>query len=320
MPEGSIHLGARFVGTPLGDLGYGLGVLGYGLGFYAKRAAEADSILADTAIRMNEYESLCADGAAWRRERRSILARANRDRARDSTYARLRYDPEDRDIESASALNVLCRELMSPRVHPTLLRLKAVRMPSGIVEGAPFSLARAGVVIAPRRLRAEGEWPALLQDRAFIGRRQAYEQAVCAALDQAAHGGISPAAADAVASAIAGMRSTLNVAAGSASPVELASARIFLAGLSRSARMLHQPAAKEALVAIMSRPSTSVAELTQLARLHHLQFAPAESTAERALYQELYPLLQRQLDQVVAQSSPPNRGGAPLLLAGGRHR
>src|SRR5262249_46572426 len=153
--------------------------------------------------------------------------------------------------------------------------------PGKVTEQIPMQLPRMGVVIAPRRLRAEGEWPDLLRDPALARGRRAYHQAVDAALAQGARGSLSPSVVAAVDRTIAELRADCEAIAATASPADVSNARGFLDRLSKSARMLHPPASVAALAAILGHSPRSVAELVGLMRRHHLQFGAAESTAEQ---------------------------------------
>ena len=235
-----------------------------------------------------------------------MLAKETRDLARDVTYARVRYAPSDRDIENGDALNALVRDLTGPKVHPSVLRSEVVRIPEKVTEQVPIQLSRMGVVIAPRRLRAEGEWPDLLRDPALARGRGAYHQAVDAALAQGARGSLSTSVVAAVDRTIDELRVECEAITATAPAAEVANARGFLDRLSKSARMLHQPGSVAALAAILGHSPQSVAELVVLMRRHHLQFGAAGSTAEREVYQDLYPLLVQQADLLVAHSPKPS--------------
>jgi hypothetical protein len=195
--------------------------------------------------------------------------------------------------------------------------LKAVGMPEGVFERVPLELARAGVVIAPSRLRAEGRWPALLRCPSFARGRQIYEQAVEDALKAGARGALSTDAAARIDRAIDDLRDGCESVAATVSPDEQGAARIFLNGLSKAARVLHQPAAEAALTAVLSNSGTTVPELLELMRQHRLQFGAADAPDERASYQDLYPLLVKQVDRLGGRSLGHERRPAPAQPPGG---
>jgi hypothetical protein len=322
-PEAPFYIGSRFVGTPDGDLAFGMGAWAQGMGAWAQgmgyfllEAAKAESIHTDTMIRQNEYHFGCEVSAGMRRQARRALAKETRDLARDAIYARVRYAPNDTDIEDGDALNALARELTDPSLYRSLRPAEAVPLPVGAIERIPWFASRSGVVVAPGRLRASGRWPVALRSPAFERGRRAYDRAVEEALQRAGRGRPSPAASDAVDRSIGDLRALLEVVPRHTSASDRAGALVFLEGLSKAARMLREPAAAELLAILPAHPGISVADLLEVIRRHHLQFAAAESPAERALYQDLYPLLVQQGDLVVAHKPEPGPDVSPHLSVG----
>jgi hypothetical protein len=298
----------------------GIGNLATGLANYRRQSAESDAIETDAAIGLNEYLHRSLVNADLARGARVLVKKERRNRGQDAARARILYDPSDHDIESGDALNALARELTGPHVPPPALRAVAVRLPDGLLPRLPLHLARAGLVIAPQRLRAQGRWPNLLQGPAYARRRRAYEQAVEAALEQGARGILSRAAVAAIDESIGELRNGCESAARTAPPTDQVNARVFVDGLSKSARMLHQPAAVAALAAVLSDSATTVPEALELMRQHNLRFGATASPDERTSYRELYPLLVEQTDRLVEEGLRQDRRPAPASSQGGEGR
>ena len=258
-----------------GAYGTGLGDYLTGLGKFEQHAAVAESIHTDSAIRVNEYLFQSNQLAAIRMRAADLRAIESHNLAYDRIQKRIRLNPNYHDIETGDALNSLTRELLSPSVHPSTLRMKTVRIPGEVLYHLPITLPHLGVVIAPTRLRADGNWPLLLRGPNFDRGRRAYGRAVAAALEQATHRALSPAGIDAVDHAIDDLRDRFEAAAGTAHERDYVNARKFLDGLSKSARMLSQPEAEAALVALLSHSLGSVADLLEVIRGHQLQFGRA---------------------------------------------
>jgi hypothetical protein len=272
----------------------GMGDWATGMGSFLRQAAEAEAIHYDSEIKRNEYLYLSSINAAQRRSARFKQEKEKRDIAQLAIRTRIRFSPDCRDVESGDALNALALELADVKVHPSALRSVPVALPDGIFGQLPLHLSRVGVVIAPSRLRAERPWPALLQCTSFARGRATYERAVGTSLSQAARGTLFMTSVEAVDRAIADLRRCFEQSVLSAPLAERAQARTFLDGLDRSARMLHEPGALAVLERVLNRPGRTVADLLNLEQQFHLQFAPAESAEERALYQDLYHLLVKQ--------------------------
>src|SRR5262249_30990463 len=135
--------------------------------------------------------------------------------------------PDDSDITGGDALNALARELTGPSFGLSTLRSAPVRVPARVLERVPLCLARAGVVIAPDRLRVEGRWPAPLQVPAFAAARRAFEQAVAALFDEAAESGPITKSVAAVERAAVKLRREVEAAALETPSAEWAPTRAF---------------------------------------------------------------------------------------------
>jgi hypothetical protein len=271
------------------------------MGYFLHEAAIAESIHTDSAIRQNEYLFGCEVSAVQRLRARRKQARE----LRNVTYARVLHAPNRHDIENGDALNALVRGLMDPCIDRSNPRMEPVCVPSGVIERVPWFMARIGLVVAPGRPRADGRWPVALQGPAFKRGRCAYDRAVEEVLRGTGRGVPSPAVSAAVDRSIGELRAILRAVVGNAPSADQADALVFLDGLSKAARMLRVPAAAEVLASLSDHPGTSMVDLLDVMSRHHLQFGPAESAAERAIYRDLYPLLSRQADLRAAQGDVP---------------
>jgi hypothetical protein len=292
-----------------GDILRGDGVSAFGWGWYNYLTPLGRAVDADTSLRLNAAAARSyAEQVVYRGARLEHREARVRD-AIGSRYRRYLEAPSDADVVRGDALNALAHRLTGPGSSPSALRRTAVSLPAGAAASAPLSLPRAGVMIAPARLKADGPWPAPLNGPDFAPGRLAYHEAVGASLRGAAAGAVPTESVAAVDRALGNLRRGLEVQEGAPS-AETNRARAFLGRLDRAARALHDPDAAAALGAVEGGSVTTVGGLLELMRYHHLQFGPAETPAEGALYRELHAALARQRAAVMAVRDP-GRTGLP---------
>ena len=93
--------------TPQGDYLRGVGIASYGMGVYNHQTAIANSINADTAMRINEYIYACLmNENRMNAEHRDAMVAKNKE-----NYSKIRQridqNPEARDVRKGDALNVV---------------------------------------------------------------------------------------------------------------------------------------------------------------------------------------------------------------------
>jgi hypothetical protein len=301
--------------TPAGDMmrgegvaasGWGLAAHGWGAGYHHSalgRAADADTRirLAAAAARDEEADTL---KRLARLARRKALVQI----ASETKLSRLLQSPDDSDITGGDSLNALARQLTGPPFGLSALRFAPAQVPAGMLERLPLHLARAGLAIAPDRLRVAGRWPAPLQSPAFAPARLAYDRAVATVFDQAARGHLTADSVAAVDRASVGLRRELEAAARVTPSSDWVPALSFVIRLDRAARALHDPAGAAAFTAVLGRGVTSVAGVIELMRRHHLQFGPAESPDEEERYRDLFARLLEQRSRLTGPDDGPRVG------------
>jgi hypothetical protein len=169
-----------FVGagsTPGGDMARGAGIFNMGAGLYNYYTAAADSINADTWMRLNEYVFQSVRAAAARYAERRAREIASNKEHYEKHLKQLLDNPEHADVERGDALNSLYDKLIDPR-NETALRLSKVHLYADHVRGIPFLFAQRDATISLQRLTARGKWPVGLRGDALARDRRAYERAV----------------------------------------------------------------------------------------------------------------------------------------------
>lgn len=315
--------------TATGDVARGMGLyydgagqLYRGAGQYELQSAMGRSIDTDTAMKWNDH--VYNARKSYNRDRLEKIAKERQwnKLQYEAIRQRVRDKPNETDLMTGDALNVVLEELSDPKLDPKLLREVALPLDGGTLQTLPFSYGELAGIISMRQLSIRDGWPLPMRGPEFAAERRAYMEAVDAVLDREPSRPLTPEAVKRVRRAVEGLEAKLNKAI---SPNDRAyyQARDFLKGLNNAARMLEVPLA-EAVLARMDRyPGTDLADLLEFMQNYNLRFGPATVPAERELYRSLYPLLLQQREQLTARlKASPGRGGvAPPpehpALAGG---
>jgi hypothetical protein len=294
--------------TVAGDLGFGLGAYSTGLGIYNLDTAMGYSIWTDAVLRQNAALEL----GLWQQGRRYYLQRESRRKAIFSTQrsnqTRLTESPTESDVLRGDALNFLVRKIADLTVgSPSLLRLARVRVPGGTMERAPLVLPSVGVIVSSTRMTAREEWPLVFRGPAFDRPVLAYHHAIDQALEAVSNGSLQSETVEAVALALDQLEVTLNELPGAEPATDRNEAYAFLRDLDRSVQFLRNIRAERVLNEILTYGGTTVGDLIAFLSRSNLQFGPAETPAERALYRALYPLLAQQYAILQSPSPAPER-------------
>ena len=283
--------------TVQGSVASGMGVMAAGAGAYNEQTAVARSINADTAMRWNNY--------MWQSQQvanQMTIAKYQREeqktnKARSEIADRLRNNPSPADIYRGDALNIAMDELNNPKVY-----LRALRGASAKVEGAkirdiPFQYAAAAITVSVEQLTHDGP-PASLKTDAFAADRKALKDLGAELRKQGEdQGKFEPEtlgrAQDQIRAVQAKVKATLP--AGSAGRTE---ADKYLRSLMGLTKMLQTPAINVLLAGVENRPDTTLGDLLAFMKAFNLRFGVARTPRQRAIYDELFPQLDRLRDEL----------------------
>jgi hypothetical protein len=293
--------------TPQGDIARGAGALAAGAGQYNAQTAAANSVNADTAMRLNQYLYLSQQESNRRQYERQALRQGKTKAAAAGTADRLRNKPEPADIDRGDALNVLLDDLTDPSLlHASALRLAGSEIDAELVRTIPFRNAAEAVTIGIDQLTDPARFPELLRSNALSAEREAFIAAVREARRQAhEQGEITPAAVNAVQSAGRALYDKAKSPQIVATPTDRNAALNYLKGMAALAKILENPDTLQALKDLKEVKTTHVANLIAFMHTYNLRFGPAESAAERKAYQTLYPILRGDRDRITSAPPPP---------------
>jgi hypothetical protein len=283
--------------TPQGDYLRGLGIaasgfgnLYAGAGMYNLDTARAESIQADTAIRVDSYLSMVFRAG---RDNWQLIDRQTQEKLKrnyDAIKKRIRDTPEEVDVMTGNALNSVLEEINNPQIQPSSFRSIKVMVPIEMVRKIPFKLDEKGVIFSRERLTPKGkkQWPVAFQDDKYNKERLAFEHAVDAALELMIEGKMTEAAIDNYKFAVESLSNKLDREYGVSRDRRYNEAKTRLAELARTSEILKTFKMQRILADIEKYGGTTVDDLRLFMQKFNLRFAMADSPEERKLFPELY--------------------------------
>lgn len=305
--------GALVIGpgsTAPGDMSRGMGVLYMGMGRFNLETAMANSINVDTAIKWNEYVSMC--WLNWNRARlgRIAVRSQKRKESYESIQDRIRYEPTARDLSNGDALNALLVDLCDPTVGPSILHSGSPEIPVSIVQKIPFVYAPAGGVVGLGRLLLdENGWPIGLRGPEMASERKAYASAIDLALDQIARSRLELGPVRNAEAALAALREQNNRNYSQADQLSYAEGGEQLKRVEAAVRVLRTAVGAQALSEIDRYAGATIADLVTFMHSYNLRFAPATTPEERELYRSLYQALIEQTSASLGEDQVPQGPG-----------
>jgi hypothetical protein len=283
-----------------------MGVFAAGAGQYNQQTAIANSINANTVMRVNQYMFVAQQEANQRQYARTNRRIGRANTAAADTAKRLRTNPDQGDIDRGDALNVLLDDLSSPELlHSSSLRLAGSELKAAMVRDIPFRNAAEAVTICLDQLTDPSRFPALLRSQALAKEREAFVSAVHDAKAQAQEQG--ELSSDAIArvqqsgKALYAKAQSPDVVA---TPSERNEALNYLKGMAALAKIAGNSDTLRALQELKKIETTHVANLIAFMHAYNLRFGPAESPEQRTAYRTLYPILKGDRDRIYAALGP----------------
>jgi len=293
-----------FVGpgsTAQGDYLRGVGVASFGMGIYNRETAVANSINADTAIRVNEYIYGCLmNENKMNAEHRQMIAQRAKD-LMGKIRERIAQHPEARDVRKGDALNFILEAINNPKIQQSVSSSVAVPLSVDEVRRIPFKLAAKGArhfSIARLTAKGKGHWPEAFQDNRFDFDRGKLEKALDNVLEQQYSRNLQLGTIQALEEAVDGLETRLNLVVGKSADRLYLEARDRLKEMRETVEMLKSTDIEYALGELDRYAGTNVNDLRVFMLRHGLQFADASTPDEKELFPQLYAKLGEQRDRV----------------------
>ena len=276
--------------TVQGDYLRGLGVFEAGLGLYNVRTAQAESINADTAMRVDNYfnEIFRQNRENWNKldKEREAKVKANYDR----NVARISEHPERLDVFTGNALNSAMKDLNNPAIQEASFRSIEVPIPREMLRRIPFKMDEKGLVFSIQRLtaRGKGKWPVAFQQDSFEPERRAYDKAIDQAMGEMIDGKVLKTTIDAYDAAVEALGKKLIAVSGSTNNVVYQEANFRVQEMRRASKMIGTLKMQPVMAELDRYTGKNVNDLRQFMMAHNLRFAAVDTADERKLYVDLY--------------------------------
>ena len=302
--SGSRARAQRFVGggsTPQGDYLRGLGIAAAGLGSYHRDTAIAESIDADTAIRVDMYVSSVLRAG---RENWAKLDRISQEKQKanyEAIRSRLRDGPEAVDVFTGNALNAALEQLNDPKIQESSFRSAPVSIPREMIRRIPFKLDEKGLIFSLQRLtgRGKGKWPVAFQQDDYAPERKAFEKAINRAMGQMIEGKIDDETIEDYRVAVSDLSKKLQRQYGSSTDRRYTEAQTRLNEMTKATNLLKTTKIQPVMAELDRYTGATVNDLRKFMQAHNLKFAAAEYDDERTAFVELFASLDQVREVVV---------------------
>lgn len=262
-----------------------------GAGYYNRNTAIANAINVDTWMRwaaaINQTQMQMNYSNYLRRQRRH----ARLVDARRRIFERLRDNPEARDVRNGDAINVKMRLLMQPGFSARVVNELQIPVQRAIVEQLIVAKPAEGITANLRNLAGEFDWPMALRSNKFSYQRNQLESATKSAWQELnTTGHVEPSTILELQAILAELRAGLDADHGTIDQSAYANGRAFLKTQTINTRAF----SSEALIGFFTAvaPDTlTLGQLLEAMTLYGIQFHPATSPTQVAVYERLYAVL-----------------------------
>jgi hypothetical protein len=295
--------------TVQGSIAQGLGYYAAGVGEGNLLDSQAASINTDTIMRWNEFMFLSQQEANRREYARRARLQARDSKDSQAIYERIRDNPTAADIDNGDALNVALSQITDPRIHSSALRMARDSVPSKAIAEIPFENASEGVTLSLHQLTAQ-DWPLLLQGPEFADERENYKKVIADALKEDENGTIAPETLQRINDAVSRIRAKLEPYRARFNKMtpdqrtHFVDAENYVKALAGLDRMLEKPGTEKVLAELKKVSDTTLGSLLGFMHNYNLRFGRATTPAQRAVYEQLYPMVDALRDKVAKEADP----------------
>ena len=291
-------------GTVYGNNARGAGILAAGAGVYNLDTAEARSINANTAMNWNEYWYQSQQAANHKYYQRMAAKQASNVKSHKELFERLRDNPNQYDIYRGDALNVIFDELCNPKIYLRGLKSGGTKFSGEMIRNIPYQYASAAVTTTVHQVLTKGSAPAALKTEIYRPEMTKLAEIAKDIKDEdAKDGAIDPETLDAAEDTLKklSVKVAANMKAGSKDRQD---SERFLKSATGLSKMLRTPAINVLLSDVDKHPEATVGDVILFMKSFNLRFGVADDPQERAVYNELYPLLVKIRDEAYPDRKP----------------
>lgn len=275
--------------TVEGDILRGAGVAAAGMGQYNLQTAQAENILASTAIMVTDYMRTIRLLDAQARARHRIERHQNQVKQLTAIRERLLNDPNLVDFQNGNALNALRDDLR----NFSKSELGTVLIPADVVRKLPYRVGKEAQIISLRRMmHLSSWWPPVFQDPSFDRAKVEYDRAIKAAIEEFSELRIQAKTRERVDKAIDDLRALLQKQDDGLPATKYGINHV--TELRAYAILLQKPVSQRAFVDLDSYSGTTAADLLKFMDDHNIQFAETGNPEENEDYRRVYLALDEQ--------------------------
>jgi len=296
--------------TPESAALHGAADFAMGAGIYNLKTAQAMSIDADTAMKFNDYVA-----QVTREEARIYAERVDQRIARnrslyDARQKQLRENPTRRDIDTGDALNAAVADLNDPRIGSSALRAVKAPVPASLIAEVPFINASQRVTLMLEGLRGSIKWPDVFDDQRFANDQKTFEDLAARIRKEASDGDVPAQSMREARGFVNDLRARLE-AQPLKDPAHQKEALKFITACTWLLGLLEKPNIGPAILELRKIQDTMVGNLLGFMHAYNLRFGAATTPKQRQVYDELFAILDRTRDQILAEAKldstpPPN--------------
>ncbi len=288
--------------TAQGDIARGLGYFNIGAGIYNHQTAIARAIDTDTAIRWNQYVYLSQQEGTREYYARRDATLARDKNAYDALLKRIQDNPTAAEIANGDALNAALDQLSDPRIHSSVLRMADTPIVAKTIRDIPFRNASEAITFSLSQLKASSQWPAVLLEPRFASEKAEFETLVDEARNESLKDGqVSPETLQKIRGVVSRLKEKL-----AAMPLEDRAknreALNFIKTAAALTRMLSRPDIDQVLAELNKIDKTTIGNLLGFMHTFNLRFAPATTSRQRQVYDELYPVIDQTRDRIIGEA------------------
>jgi hypothetical protein len=307
--------GMQMSGTVEGHALTGSGILAAGLGQFNRDTAVANSINAETIMRLNEYLYQSQQAVQEKRLER-VRARRNQ---RNATLAQIEegllYSPSSAEVISGDALNAMLRQFQNPSIPSSAIYTVGANqtLAGSDTRLIPLKFSSRGAILSVERLAARDSWPLALLGEEFKPFRDRYAALVEEVKNRPEDEVIPDAKIVEGIQLITQLREKANADLKGRDFVE---AERFLKGHLAMLQMARQPDIRRVLDKASRMESISVADLLSFMEAYRMEFGVARTPEERSLYiDRIFPAMRTLRDGIEKELGGRIQTGTQLARA-----
>jgi hypothetical protein len=272
-----------------------------GAGMFNLNTAQANNIDAQTAMKWNDYVAQITHESA-RLSAARVDRRLTRNRALyDARQQQLRDNPGRREIENGDALNVAVEDLSDPRLGRSVLRAANIPVPATLIAPVPFVYASERITLMLDDLRTSVKWPDVFDDQRFADDKKTFDDLVTRIRGESNEGDVSPRLLRDAKGFLQGLRAKVE-AQPLKDPDHQKQTLRFLTACTSLLGLLEKPNIRPALLELKRVQDTVVGNLLGFMHAYNLRFGPATTPEQRQAYNQLFEILDRTRDQILAEA------------------